>query len=78
MDIQALGSHVAKASLLIKAQGPASRAGPSLLMLLGTIECDKVSVLHMKNMLGKAAWVIPALGKSKLGGLGEYCGIQKV
>ena len=32
---------------------------------LQTVKGDKVPVVHVKNMLGKAGWVCPASGKDK-------------
>lgn len=55
---------------LIKAQGSTNRPGPALSNLSGTIESDKVLAVPMKNVLGKAVWVIPALGKDE-----PICGI---
>lgn len=39
--------------------------GPAQSKLLHTVEGDKVPVVHIKNMLVKTVWVIPASGKGK-------------
>ena len=44
-------------------RGSISRDGPA--SSLHTVKGDKVPVIHVKNMLGKAVWVLPASGKGK-------------
>ncbi|KAK4819214.1 hypothetical protein QYF61_027044 [Mycteria americana] len=58
-------THLAKATWLVSTRGSANRAGPAQSKLLHTVEGDKVPVVHIKSMLGKTVWVIPALGKGK-------------
>lgn len=58
-------SHLAKATWLVNTRGSTNRAGPAQSEILRTVEGDKVPVVHMKNMLGKAVWVTPASGKGK-------------
>ena len=50
--------HLAEAIWLVNTRdGPASS--------LHTVKGDKVPVVHVKNMLGKAVWVFPTSGKDK-------------
>ncbi|XP_064902006.1 uncharacterized protein LOC135577289 [Columba livia] len=63
-------SHLAKATWLVNTRGSTNRARPAQSEILRTVEGDKVPVVHMKNMLGKAVWVTPASGKGK-----PICGI---
>ena len=58
-------THLAIATLLINIWRFASQAGPAQGNLLHTVEEENVPVAHIKNMLGKTVWVIPALGKDK-------------
>ena len=58
-------THLAKATWLVNTRGSVNRAGPAQSKLLRTVEGDKVSVVHIKNMLGKTVWVTPASGKGK-------------
>ncbi|KAK4819224.1 hypothetical protein QYF61_027054 [Mycteria americana] len=58
-------THLAKATWLVSTRGSANRAGPAQSKLLRTVKGDKVPVVHIKSMLGKTVWVIPALGKGK-------------
>ncbi|KAK4810688.1 LOW QUALITY PROTEIN: hypothetical protein QYF61_007488 [Mycteria americana] len=58
-------THLAKPTWLVNTRGPANRPGPAQSKLLRTVEGDKVPVVHIKNMLGKAVWVTPASGKGK-------------
>jgi len=57
--------HLAQATWLVNTKGSINRAGPAQSDLLHTVEGDKVSVVHERNVLGKTNWVIPALGKDK-------------
>ena len=50
---------------MVNTRGSTNRAGPAQSEILRTVEGDKVPVVHMKNMLGKAVWVTPASGKGK-------------
>lgn len=52
--------HLAKATRLVNTRGSVSRAGPAQSELSGAVEGDKVIVVHVRNMLGKTVWVIPA------------------
>ncbi|GAB0207223.1 sorting nexin-2 [Grus japonensis] len=63
-------THLAKATWLVNTRGSANRAGPAQSKLPHTVKGDKVPIVHMKNMLGKTVWVIPASGKGK-----PICGI---
>ena len=58
-------THLPKATWLVNTRGSANRAGPAQSELLHTVEGDKVPVVHIKNLLGKTVWVIPASGKGK-------------
>ncbi|KAK4830512.1 hypothetical protein QYF61_011454 [Mycteria americana] len=58
-------THLAKATWFVNTRGSVSRAGPAQSKLLCTVEGDKVTLVHMKNMLGNTVWVTPALGKGK-------------
>ncbi|KAK4828480.1 hypothetical protein QYF61_026705, partial [Mycteria americana] len=58
-------THLAKATWLVNTRGSANRAGPAQSELLHIVEGDEVPVVHIKNMLGKTAWVTPASGKGK-------------
>ena len=55
--------HLAEATWLVNTRGSISRDGPA--SSLHTVKGDKVPVIHVKNMLGKAVWVLPASGKGK-------------
>ena len=55
--------HLAEATWLVNARGSINRDGPA--SSLHTVKGDKVPVVHVKNMLGKAVWVLPASGKGK-------------
>ena len=57
-------SHLAKATWLVNTRGSTNRAGPAQSEILRTVEGDKVPVVHVKNMLGKAVWVTPGSAKS--------------
>lgn len=59
-------THLAIATLLINIWRFASQAGPAQGNLLHTVEEENVPVAHIKNMLGKTVWVIPASCKGKL------------
>ena len=56
-------THLAKATWLVNTQGSANHAGPVQSNLLHTVKGDKVLVVHIKNMLSKTIWVIPASSK---------------
>ena len=56
---------MAEATWLVSARGSISQDGPAQSSSLRTVEGDKVPVVHVKSMLGKAAWVLPASGKGK-------------
>ena len=58
-------THLPKATWIVNTRGSANRAGPAQSELLHTVEGDKVPVVHIKNLLGKTVWVIPASGKGK-------------
>jgi len=55
--------HLAEATWLVNTWGSISRDGPAI--TLHSVKGDKVPVVHVKNMLGKAGWVCPASGKDK-------------
>ena len=55
--------HLAEATWLVNTRGSINRDGPA--SFLHTVKGDKVPVIHVKNMLGKAVWVLPASGKGK-------------
>ena len=57
--------HLAEATWLVNTRGSINRGGPTQSSSLHTVEGDKVPVVHVKNMLGKAVWVIPASEKDK-------------
>lgn len=59
------GLHLAKATWLVFTRGSASGAGPGQSKAPRTIAGDKVLVMHMRNVLGKAVWIHPASGKGK-------------
>ena len=56
---------LAKATWLVNTRGSAKQAGPAQSNLLHTVDGDKAPVVRIRNMLGKAVWVTPALGKGK-------------
>ena len=58
-------AHLAKATWLFNTRVSVNRAGPAQSEPLCTVEGDKVPVVHVKNMLGKTVWVIPASNKGK-------------
>lgn len=62
--------HLAKATWLVFTRGSANGAGPGQPKAPRTVAGDKVPVVHMKNVLGKAVWIHPALGKGR-----PMCGI---
>ena len=55
--------HLAEATWSVSTRGSISRNGPA--SSLHTVKGDKVSVVHVKNMLGIVVWVFPASGKGK-------------
>ncbi|KAJ7413992.1 hypothetical protein WISP_87165 [Willisornis vidua] len=57
--------HLAKATWLANTQGSISQAGPSQSELLNTVDGDKVSVVHMRGMLGKTVWISPTSSNGK-------------
>lgn len=46
--------------------GSANWAGPAQLKVLCTVEEEKDPVVHIKDMVGKIVWVVPASDKCKL------------
>ena len=52
--------HLAEATWLVNTRGSINRVSS-----LHTVKGDKVPVVHVKNMLGKADWVLPASGKGE-------------
>jgi len=58
-------THVAKVTWLVNTRGSTNLAGPAQSKLLYTVEGDKITAVHMKNILGTTDWVSPALGKGK-------------
>ena len=57
--------HLAEATWLVNTRGSISRDGPTQSSSLHTVKGDKVSVVRVKSMLGKADRVFPASGKGK-------------
>ena len=57
--------HLAETTWLVSSQGSVSCDGPAQSSSLHTVKRDKVPVVHLKNMLGKTVWVLPASGKGK-------------
>ena len=55
--------HLAEATWLVNTRVSINHYGPA--SFLHTVKGDKVPVIHVKNMLGKAVWVLPAFGKGK-------------
>ena len=55
--------HLTEATWLVNTRGSINRDGPTQSSSLHT--GDKVLVVHVKNMLGKAVWVLPASGKGR-------------
>ena len=55
--------HLSKATWLVNTQGSINRDGPA--SSLHTAKGDKVPVIHVKNMLRKAVWVLLFSGKGK-------------
>ena len=55
--------HLAEATWLANTRGSVSQDGPTQSSSLHT--GDKVLVVHVKNMLGKAVWVLPVSEKGK-------------
>lgn len=58
-------THLAKAAWLVNIWGSASQTGPAQSKLLCAVERKEVTVVHVKSMLEKMNWVIPALDKDK-------------
>jgi len=58
-------THLAKDSMLVNTRGSTNRAGPAQSKPQHPVEGHKVPVVHIRNMLGKTAWVSPAFGKGK-------------
>ena len=54
---------MAEATWLVNTRGSINRDGPA--SSLHTVKGDKVPVVHIKNMLGKVAWVFSVSGKGK-------------
>lgn len=63
-------THLVKVTWFINKRGSSNGAGPAQSNALHTVEGDKVLVVHVKNMLGKGVWDVPASGKRK-----PVCGI---
>ena len=55
--------HLAEATWLVNTRGSINRDGPAI--SLHTVKGGKVPVVHVKSMLGKAVWVLPASRKGK-------------
>ena len=55
--------HLAEATWMDNTRGSINCVGPS--SSLHTVKGDRVPVVHVKNMLGKAVWFFPAFGKGK-------------
>ena len=55
--------HLAEVTWLVNTQGSFNCDVPDI--SLHTVKRDKVPVVHVKNMLGKTVWVLPASGKGK-------------
>ena len=55
--------QLAEAIWLVITRESINRDGPA--KSLHTVKGDKVPVIHVKNMLGKAVWVLPFSGKDK-------------
>ena len=49
---------MAEVTWLVSIQGSISHDGPVQSSSLHTVEGDKVTVVHVKSMLGKAVWVL--------------------
>ena len=58
-------NHLAEATWLVNTRGSSNRNGSNQSSSLRTVEGDKVPVVHIKGVLGKAVWVLPASGKGK-------------
>jgi len=58
-------AYLAKAIWLINTRVSTKQASPTHSKLPCTREGNKVSIVHMENMLGKTVWVSPASGKGK-------------
>lgn len=65
--------HLAKATWLVSTRESVSQAGTAQSQLLHTGESGKFPVVHIKHMLGKKVWVIPASGKSKTNPWDCFC-----
>ena len=50
---------------LVSTRESINRDGPTQSSSLHTVEGDKAPVVHVKSMMGKAVWVLPASGKGK-------------
>ena len=55
--------HLAEATWMVNTQGSINRDGPA--SSIHAVKEDKVLAVHVKNVLGKAVWVLPASGKGK-------------
>ena len=58
-------THLAKVTWLVNTRASANRAGSAQSEPLHTVEGDRDPLMHVKNMLGKTVWVIPASGKGR-------------
>ena len=58
--------HLAEATWLVNTRGSINRDGPTQSGSLHTVEGDKVPVVHVKSMLGKAVWSSQPRGRANL------------
>ena len=58
--------HLAEATWLVNTQGSINQDGPAQSRSLHTVEGDKVPVVHVKSILGKAVWSFQFLEKANL------------
>ena len=56
---------MAEVTWIVNTRGSVSCDGPTQSSSIHTVEEDNSPVVHVKSMLGKAAWVLPASGKGK-------------
>ncbi|KAJ7409507.1 hypothetical protein BTVI_56325 [Pitangus sulphuratus] len=57
--------HLAKATWLVSTRGSVNQAGLAQAQSLHTVDEDKVPVIHLRGMLGKAVWVAPTSDQDK-------------
>ena len=60
--------HLAEATWLVNTQGSINQDGPAQSRSLHTVEGDKVPVVHVKSILGKAVWSFQLLERPDLCG----------